>query len=755
MTAVWVRRERRCGRRGLWVVRRQGEPSYAGPWPGPTAYGTGRVVSEPSSGRKDYVSWLQQQSMLADASRIAGRFSGIADVWQSPFATPNPTAVMAKSSVWFTAYPISMIPKPGHSFLGTLGDENLWDVFAAIGINAVHTGPLKRAGGVFGRELTPSVDGHFDRISTQIDGVFGSELEFRRLCEVAAAYGGIVIDDIVPGHTGKGPDFRLAEMKVGDYPGIYHMVEIPREDWHLLPEVPPGKDSVNLDAEAEDRLQRAGYIVGRLQRVIFQDPGIKDTNWSATAPVTGPDGVERRWVYLHYFKDGQPSINWLDPTFAGVRLVIGDALHSLGHLGAGALRLDANGFLGIERSIDGDGPAWSEGHPLSEAANQLIASMVRKVGGFTFQELNLSIDDIKTTSERGADLSYDFVNRPAYAHALATGDTEFLRMTLSAALQLGLQPISLVHALQNHDEMTYELVHFAIRHKDDIFQFRGFELTGGELAVKIRNELIERLTGEAAPYNAVFTTNGIASTIATIIAGALGYTDLMNLSQIRIEKIKQAHLLLAMFNAWQPGVFALSGWDLCGMLTLERSKVSRLLASGDTRWIHRAAYDLMDYQPEATESPSKMPRGASLYGSLPEQLQDPNSFASRLREVLAVRSRYRISTSVQVDVPDVPDEAMLVMVHLLDTGQPQVTVLNFSNRSIAGRVKSGHLAPGAAVIDMRTDQLIAEVDPEQTFAVSLEPYQGMALLTVPVDVAGPPSRRQLIDDERASGTDTV
>ena len=441
-------------------------------------------MSERSSGRKDYVSWLQQQSMLADASRIAGRFSGIADVWHSPFATPNPTAVMAKSSVWFTAYPISMIPKPGHSFLGTLGDENLWDVFAAIGINAVHTGPLKRAGGVFGRELTPSVDGHFDRISTQIDGVFGSESEFRRLCEVAAAYGGIVIDDIVPGHTGKGPDFRLAEMKVGDYPGIYHMVEIPREDWHMLPEVPPGKDSVNLDAEAEDRLQRAGYIVGRLQRVIFQDPGIKDTNWSATAPVTGPDGVERRWVYLHYFKDGQPSINWLDPTFAGVRLVIGDALHSLGHLGAGALRLDANGFLGIERSIDGDGPAWSEGHPLSEAANQLIASMVRKVGGFTFQELNLSIEDIKTTSERGADLSYDFVNRPAYVHALATGDTEFLRMTLNAALQHGLQPVRLVHALQNHDEMTYELVHFAIRHKDDIFRFRGFELTGGELAVK-------------------------------------------------------------------------------------------------------------------------------------------------------------------------------------------------------------------------------------------------------------------------------
>jgi len=712
-------------------------------------------LTEHTSEGEDYVSWLQQKSMLADASRISGQFSGIADVWQTPFATPNPTAVMAKSSVWFTAYPISMITKPGHSFLGTLGDEELWRTFAAIGINAVHTGPLKRAGGVFGWELTPSVDGHFDRISTQIDEVFGSELEFRRLCEVAAAHGGIVIDDIVPGHTGKGPDFRLAEMKVGDYPGIYHMVEIPPEDWHLLPGVPPGNDSVNLDNEAEDRLQRAGYIVGRLQRVIFQDPGIKDTNWSATAPVTGPDGVERRWVYLHYFKDGQPSINWLDPTFAGMRLVIGDALHSLGHLGAGALRLDANGFLGIERSPDGDGPAWSEGHPLSEAANQLIASMVRKVGGFTFQELNLSIDDIKKTSERGADLSYDFVNRPAYAHALVTGDTEFLRLTLNAALQQGLQPIRLVHALQNHDEMTYELVHFAIGHKDDIFRFRGAELTGGELATQIRTELIERLTGQATPYNAIFTTNGIASTTATIIAATLGYTDITNLSKGQIEKIKQAHLLLAMFNAWQPGVFALSGWDLCGMLTLERSKISRLLASGDTRWIHRAAYDLIDYQPEATESPSKMRRGSSLYGSLPEQLNDAHSFAARLRDILAVRTRYGIATSVQVDVPEVSNKAMLVMVHRLDATQLQVAVLNFSNQSIAGRIKSEHLAPGAAVIDMFADQVIAEVDHEHTFAVSLEPHQGMSLLTIPADAPGPPSRRQPIDDERASGTEKV
>ena len=199
-----------------------------------------------------------------------------------------------------------------------------------------------------------------------------------------------------------------------------------------------------------------------MQRVIFNEPGVKDTNWSATAPVLGPDGTEHRWVYLHYFKEGQPSLNWLDPTFAGMRLVIGDALHSLSDLGSTALRLDANGFLGVEKSVDG--PAWSEGHPLSDAANQLIGSMVRKVGGFTFQELNLSIDDIKNTSERGADLSYDFVNRPAYHHALATGDAEFLRLTMNEARAIGVDTASLVHALQNHDELTYELIHFDTVH---------------------------------------------------------------------------------------------------------------------------------------------------------------------------------------------------------------------------------------------------------------------------------------------------
>ena len=102
----------------------------------------------------------------------------------------------------------------------------------------------------------------------------------------------------------------------------------------------------------------------------------------------------------------------------------------------------------------------------------------------------------------GADLSYDFVNRPAYHHALVTGDTEFLRLTLNTSLKLGIDPASLVHALQNHDELTHELVHFSTVHRDDCFTWRGEQVRGlsrQRLAEFYSGELFFNQTGKPLP----------------------------------------------------------------------------------------------------------------------------------------------------------------------------------------------------------------------------------------------------------------
>lgn len=676
----------------------------------------------------DYVDWLVEQSMLDNAKKLATRYAGQARLWQHPYADTRPRAASTQASVWFSAYPAAIVTREGESVLQTLGDDQLWRALSAIGIQGMHTGPMKLAGGIRGRELTPTIDGNFDRISLSIDPAFGTEEQFVAVSRAAAAHNAVVIDDIVPAHTGKGADFRLATMNYGDYPGLYHMIEIREEDWPLLPAVPEGQETVNLAPGTVDQLRDKGYIVGQLQRVIFFEPGVKETDWSATDLIVGVDGIARHWVYLHYFKAGQPSLNWLDPSFAAQRMIIGDALHSLDVLGARILRLDANGFLGVERRLQG--PAWSEGHPLSLVGNRLIGGMVRKAGGFSFQELNLTVDDIASMSQGGADLSYDFINRPAYHHALLTGDTEFLRMMLRTVHDYGIDPASLIHALQNHDELTLELVHFWTLHANDTYMFGGQTWQGVILREHLRTTMYERLTGENAPYNLRFVTNGVACTTVSVIAAALGIRDLEQLTDEDKRQIQRVHLLLVMFNAFQPGVFALSGWDLVGALPLPSAAVEALMVDGDTRWIERGAYDLVNVNPDTPASQAGLPRAPTLYGPINEQLQRPDSFASQLQRLLAVRQAYGIYASQQTMIPDVSSPGLLVMVHELPNSRgTQVTALNFGPTPIEETIVLPNVQSGP-VVDMINETVEGDLSETGELAIRLEGYEGLSLRIV-------------------------
>ncbi|GBH18357.1 Glycosidase [Pseudomonas syringae pv. actinidiae] len=672
--------------------------------------------------------WLVEQSMLNAARQRAKTYSGQGRLWQRPFALARPRDASAIASVWFTAYPASIVTREGGSVLEALGDETLWHALSEIGIQGIHNGPLKLSGGLKGRERTPSIDGNFDRISFGIDPDLGTEAQLLSLSRIAAAHNAVIIDDIIPSHTGKGADFRLAEVAYEDYPGLFHMVEIREEDWPLLPEVAAGRDAVNLMPDVVDQLRDKHYIVGQLQRVIFFEPGVKETDWSATDVVQGVDGKARRWVYLHYFKDGQPSLNWLDPSFAAQQMIIGDALHAIDVMGARVLRLDANGFLGVERRAEGT--AWSESHPLSITGNQLLAGAIRKAGGFSFQELNLTIDDIASMGQGGADLSYDFITRPAYQHALLTGTTEFLRLMLRQVHAYGIDPASLIHALQNHDELTLELVHFWTLHAHDTFHYQGQTFPGNILREHIREEMYEKLSGEHAPYNLKFVTNGVSCTTASIITAALGIRDLSTISDADIQQIQHIHLLLVMYNAMQPGVFALSGWDLVGALTLPAEQVEHLMQDGDTRWVHRGAYDLVDLDPEAEFSAGDMPRPKTLYGSLVSQLQRADSFASQLKKILAVRRAYDIAASRQILIPDVEHPGLLVMVHELPAGKgTQITALNFSAETLVETLHLPGIAPGP-VVDIINERVEGDLTEQGEFTITLDAYEGLALRVV-------------------------
>jgi trehalose synthase len=697
------------------------EAKITSPCP-PKADSNKASLPDPTRSQSDYVRWLEQQSMLYQAGILAEQISGSNAQWQHPYALPE-TQSLLDATVWFTAYPNATLTNPGDSILATLGKKNLWNTFQAIGIQAMHLGPISLAGGITGCERTPTIDGWFDRIGFDVDPTLGTDADYKALVATARGYGAKIISDIVPGHTGKGADFRLATMKYKDYPGLYTMVEIDAKHWSLLPEVPEGADSANLPEATVSQLHELGYIPGELERVLFSVPGVPVTGWDATGVVTGVDGKPRRWVYLHYFRPGQPTLNWLDPSFASNRLLAGDIVKTLRFFGAPVIRLDANGFLGIEPRPNPE-RARSEGHPLSVSASNGLAQLIRKLGGHSFQELNLGLDEVQSFSKFGPDLSYDFVTRTASVHALLTGDAEFLKLMLRLMDDYRIKPSSLIHAMQNHDEITYELVHFR-SHANDRFDFRGVDITGKELGNAVFGEMKQLAIGPQTPYNRL-SVNGLCTTYTGLVASALGIKDIYALTPDQAELVKKGHLLMAMYNAMQPGVFAISGWDLVGALPLAENEIQEFLADRDYRWINRGAYDIVGDKKQ-NRSFNGLPKARALYGPVPTQLEDPRSFAAQLKRMLAARAKYKLADGERIAQPRAQNAGVVALVHRLQGLGNEMTVLNFSQRPVTETFALEGMAH-AQVFDLLTEKSEGTVAMDGTLKITLGAFEGKAFL---------------------------
>ncbi|HET7899880.1 MAG TPA: hypothetical protein VFL59_01750, partial [Candidatus Nanopelagicales bacterium] len=209
---------------------------------------------------------------------------------------------------------------------------------------------------------------------------------------------------------------------------------------------------------------------------------------------------------------------------------------------------------------------------------------------------------------------------------------------------------------------------------------------------------------------------------------SLGVRELDAMTDDQIDLVRRAHLLLAAYNAWQPGVFALSGWDVRGVLTVPAHDVEHLMGDADTRWINRGAHDLMGVAPDAQVSTAGLPRARALYGSIPEQLADPASFLSHLATILRVRDALGIATGQLVDLATSGASSVLGLVHLLPSGALELTALNFGQTAVTASFASPNLAPGARLIDAATGADVSVVDELGVTTLPLEPLGALALL---------------------------
>ncbi len=683
-----------------------------------------------------YIRWLEQRSMLYQARAQATKISGSGVQWRRPYAEPQPEAVIQRASVWFLDYPGSVIPNPGQSVIATWANPDRWDTFEQLGIQLLHTGPVKLSGGIRGKNHTPTIDGWFDRISLDIDPQLGTEAEYLRLVRVARAHDGWIAGDLVPLHTGTGYDFRLAQLAYKDYPGMYTMVSIDEQDWGLLPAVKQPWGSTLVSKQVATKLTEKGYIPGIINSNDAAPEAREWSGWSASGPIVGVDGETRRWVFLHYFKPGQPTLDWLDPSAAAPRAIYGDLTKTVHSLGARVMRLDAIPFLALETE-PGQAPLTLHyQHPTSIIRTQELAQLTRKLGGWTFQELNVPLVELKQFTHYGPDLSYDFFTRTQCVHALLMRDATLLRQAYGFLLDAGVPLNTLVHDLQNHDEITYQLVELDYR-GDDTFFIKGLEILGRQLKERILRQMRTKVAGKAAPYNRLYrpTQDGVATTFAGFIAAALDIRNPTNATPEQIAKIRRGHLLLAHANAMQPGVFALSSWDLVGALPLPVESVKDRVEDGDYRWINRGGVDLLGKHPEAKVSAFGLPKAKALYGSLTSQLQRPDSFARQLQPMLAARKEYRLPEGRLIAVPKVGPIGACVLVMQVPGSRLAVTALNFSEEptevvldlSELPKIEAAKLV-GQPVIDIVAGKPRGKVAENAEMPIKIPGWQGVTLV---------------------------
>jgi len=188
-------------------------------------------------------------------------------------------------------------------------------------------------------------------------------------------------------------------------------------------------------------------------------------------------------------------------------------------------------------------------------------------------------------------------------------------------------------------------------------------------------------------------------------------------------------LLMVMYNAMQPGVFACSGWDLVGALPLDEKLIEDLLADGDTRWVNRGAVDLLNSNLNAKKSSSGLPKAQALYGPIHEQMKNPASFVAQLTKILEVREKYKIYKAELVELPEVASDSVVAMLNLLpDNLGKQVTVLNFSPKSVDATLKFKTVKDCSSVGILHPEKLVNDVSSSGELNIQLDGFEGRVFL---------------------------
>lgn len=599
-----------------------------------------------------YMQYLERLSLKSNAARLAQMVSGSNFVWRRPSGSPRPAALTSRSDVWLDINPHTLQTPGRSSVLGHLASPALWASLEEAGITGLYIAPTGGGAALWDADQKRSLGAIDDTIQYSFAKGVGTEQEYARIIERAKAANILLGGELVPAATGIGPDFFLAVRNLRDYPGLYCLIEVPKNLWGHLPAVK--KDGTELEvyqlarAQAE-RLSREGLFPGKFRQDALY-PAL-DTGWAATGEIRGNDGNLRRWVYRYAYDYKRPVLNFSDPSNAARQVMSGSVIFQSGVLGNSLSAQRLTPLAGLEPdSAPPAGMGNLGAYALLMEISAELSRQTRAYGAHAWLKDPLPLPVLHSVMQNGPDLVLDSLFSPAAEHALLTGDASLIGFMADEALNFGIDWTRLVHASSGHAGVDYSLPHLEylarLTRPESVQQFRIRR-------AKALLEEVPRLARAKATMRvgerpeAFFEKNRLYTTPLGVAAMAAGVFDNFSLTPQLQAEIRRGHMLLQFFRAFQPGVFMISGQDLTGTMPVElRGMDSKRLT--DKRLMPLGSYPLLSSAESGIFSSLGIPRAKSLYGGIDMQLYNPASFVSELKDIIAMRRRLNIAKGTVV-----------------------------------------------------------------------------------------------------------
>lgn len=576
-----------------------------------------------------YIQWMEEQACLRRATGLTAVVSGASLGWQR---SSRESLLPTDARTWFFASPALTAWSGYDSFAAALQGERTAERLAGLGIHGVMLSGLADTGDEWAGR-SPAAGLGEDAVSLSFGRLAGTEKDFAAWTAELSRNGLLPGGMLLPANTGAGPDFSLSLRSVRDYPGLYAMAEILPEFWPLLPSLKED-ESAPLSEKDTAALAARGLLPAALEQDGFSF-SFPARGWAATGPVTGVDGVKRRWVYRWYGRFDRPVLHWDDPSGAARRVMQAGVIQQVGLRHEVLLGVSVGAWLGLDGARAGSGVEEGRAPSLEPGLSALrdLTRNTHRYGAAVLVRDCLPPKLLADLQSGGADFFFDSVLSPSLEQSLLTGNAGAVRDSLRRAKAAGTD------------------------------QKKLWRMAPEGLPRPQNSALLPLLPKAWAEYltSTHGSQDGPRLNAAMLAAAACNVPPGNRPDAETAISVRNAHELCLAVRAFLPGLFMISGSDLDGSLPEGND-----WPGTPPLWqLSRAA-----------SSRQGLPSGFPLYRSVPGCDMD-----APLRTMLTVREKSGISSGTLIAVPFCEDSGVLIAASALPDGNTLVFFGNFSSRN--------------------------------------------------------------------------